>query len=174
MVLADDLQLADEASLLLLGAMVHRDEPRLFVCGTSTESLRLGGEEEAVPFDRFCSSRQKELDIRRVKLGSLSANDIAGYLRGVFAGLNMPKGFEHDLVELTQGNPLFTSEIIRKLVRDQKVYWLKFWQGMTSLCPMIRRITIFFVEAPLSTMKRKLPSVKSKMRKISKRDSFGQ
>jgi len=120
-VLVVDLQFADEASLLLLGAMIHRDEPRLFVCGASTESMRLGGEEEAVPFDRFCSSRQKELDIRRVNLGPLSASDIAGYLRGVFPGLNMPKGFEHDLVDLTQGNPLFTSEIIRKLVRDQKV-----------------------------------------------------
>jgi diguanylate cyclase (GGDEF)-like protein len=119
--LADDLQHADEASLLLLGAMIQRDEPRLFVCATSTESMRLGGEEEAVPFDRFCSGRQRELDIRRVQLGPLSANDVAAYLRGVFPGLNMPKGFEHDLVDLTQGNPLFTSEIIRKLVRDQKV-----------------------------------------------------
>ena len=119
--LIDDLNLADEASLLLLGAMVQRDEPRVFICGSCTESMRLGGEQEAVPFDRFCSARQKELDIRRVKLGALSANDIAGYLRGVFPGLNMPKGFEHELVELTQGNPLFTSEIIRKLVRDQKV-----------------------------------------------------
>jgi diguanylate cyclase (GGDEF)-like protein len=119
--LADDLQHADEASLLLLGAMIQRDEARLFVCSTSTESMRLGGEEEAVPFDRFCSGRQRELDIRRVQLGPLSANDVAAYLRGVFPGLNMPKGFEHDLVDLTQGHPLFTSEIVRKLVRDQKV-----------------------------------------------------
>lgn len=119
--LTDDLQFADEATLLLLGALIQRDDPRIFVCGTSTESMRLGGEQEAVPFDRFCGSRQKELDIRRVKLSPLTASDIAGYLRGVFPGLNMPKGFEHDLVELTEGNPLFTSEIIRKLVRDQKV-----------------------------------------------------
>ncbi len=119
--LLDDLQFADEASLLMLGAMIQRDEPRLFVCGTSTESMRLGGEEEAVPFDRFCSMRQKELDIRRVKLEPLGADDIADYLRGVFPGLQMPKGFEHELVDLTQGNPLFTSEIIRKLVSDQKV-----------------------------------------------------
>jgi len=119
--LADDLHLADEASLLLLGALIQRDEPRIFVCGTCIESLRLGGEEEAVPLDRFYGSRQRELDIRRLTLGALSADDIAAYLHGVFPGLNMPKGFEHDLVELTQGNPLFTSEIIRKLVRDQKV-----------------------------------------------------
>ncbi len=119
--LIDDLQLADEATLLMLGAIVQRNEPRVFVCGTCTESMRLGGEPEAVPFDRFCSARQKELDIRRVRLEPLSANDIASYLRGVFPGLSMPKGFEHELVDLTEGNPLFTSEIIRKLVRDQKV-----------------------------------------------------
>jgi len=120
-VLTDNLQFADEATLLLLGALIQRDDPRVFVCGASTESMRLGGEQEAVPFDRFCGSRQKELNIRRVKLSPLSTNDIADYLDGVFPGLNMPKGFEHELVELTEGNPLFTSEIIRKLVRDQKV-----------------------------------------------------
>jgi diguanylate cyclase (GGDEF)-like protein len=119
--LIDDLHFADEATLLLLGALIQRDEPRVFLCGTCTESMRLGGEQEAVPFDRFCGARQRELDIRRIKLGPLSANDIAAYLRGVFPGLNMPKGFEHEIVELTQGNPLFTSEIVRKLVRDQKV-----------------------------------------------------
>ena len=117
----DDLQFADEASLLLLAAMIQRDEPRVFICGTSTESMRLGGEEEAVPLDRFREARQKELHIRRVKLGALSPNDIADYLQGVFPGLKMPKGFEHEIAGLTQGNPLFTSEIIRKLVRDQKV-----------------------------------------------------
>jgi len=119
--LIDDLHLADEATLLLLGAIIRRDEPRVFLCGTSTESMRLGGEEEAVAFDRFCSARQRELDIRRIKLGPLNANDIAAYLKGVFPALNMPKGFEHEILELTQGNPLFTSEIVRKLVRDQKV-----------------------------------------------------
>jgi diguanylate cyclase (GGDEF)-like protein len=119
--LIDDLHFADEATLLLLGALIQRDDPRVLLCGTSTESVRLGGEQEAVPFDRFCSARQRELAIRRIQLGPLSANDIAAYLRGVFPGLDMPKGFEHEIVELTQGNPLFTSEIVRKLVRDQKV-----------------------------------------------------
>ena len=51
----------------------------------------------------------------------LSKDDIAEYLKSVFPSMIAPEGFEADLARVTQGNPLFLGEIIRKLVTDGKV-----------------------------------------------------
>jgi diguanylate cyclase (GGDEF)-like protein len=120
-VILDDLHLADEASLLLLRALLQRRKLPLLVCGATLEALSLGREEEAPPIERFYSSRGRELGIRRLRLGALSAEHITDYLRSVFPNLRMPQGFEVELARITQGNPLFLGEIIRKLVADQKV-----------------------------------------------------
>ena len=117
----DDLQFADEASLLLLRTLLQREGFALFVCGSTLEFLKLSADQEAPPLERFYSARQAELGIRRVKLKPLGGDDIAEYLRGVFPSLQMPDGFETDLARLTQGNPLFLGEIIRNLVADRKV-----------------------------------------------------
>jgi diguanylate cyclase (GGDEF)-like protein len=117
----DDLHFADEASLLLIRALIQRKELNLFVCGSSLEALQLVGEEEAPPLERFTALRQRELGIRRVKLKPLSGDDIGEYLRGVFPSLKMPQDFESELARTTQGNPLFLAEIIRKLVADRRV-----------------------------------------------------
>jgi len=119
--LLDDLQFADEATLLALRVLLLRDDLNIIVCGTETESLKLGGEDERSPLERFVAARTDELRIRQQKLGALTADDIAHHLRSVFPGLAMPKGFECDLAETTQGNALFLGEVIRKLVVDQKV-----------------------------------------------------
>jgi diguanylate cyclase (GGDEF)-like protein len=119
--LADDLHFADEASLLLLRMLMQQKEPALLVCGSTLESLQLGSEEDAPPLERFYSSHQRELGMRRVKLNPLGGDDIAEYLRGVFPSLQMPAGLEKELARTTQGNPLFLGEIIRKLVADRRV-----------------------------------------------------
>jgi len=117
----DDLHFADEATLLLLRVLAQRQEHTVFVCGSAIETLRLSGEEEASPLERFCSAYQRSLGIRNVKLRPLGREGIAEYLKAVFPRLRMPEGFERDLAEITQGNPLFLSEVIRKLVTDRKV-----------------------------------------------------
>ncbi len=117
----DDLQFADEATLLLLRVLTQSQKLTLFVCGSSLEFLKLSGEEEASPLERFYSVHHKELEIRRVKLRPLNEDDIAEYLKGVFPSLRTPNRFEAELARITQGNPLFLGEIIRKLVTDGKV-----------------------------------------------------
>ncbi len=117
----DDLQFADEATLLLLRVLTQTQKLTLFVCGSSLEFLKLSGEEEASPLERFYSVHHKELGIRRVKLRPLNEDDIAEYLKGVFPSLRTPNRFEAALARITQGNPLFLGEIIRKLVTDGKV-----------------------------------------------------
>ncbi len=116
--LLDDLQYSDEASLLVLRTLLTRPEMNLFVCGAS---LDLAAEEEASPLRRFLVASQQELGIRTIQLRPLTRNEIASHLESIFPGLKVTEDFEEDLAEITQGNPLFISEIIRKLVSEQKL-----------------------------------------------------
>jgi diguanylate cyclase (GGDEF)-like protein len=117
----DDLHFADEATLLLLRVLIRTQKLTTLVCGSSLEFLKLSGEEEASPLERFYSAYHKELQIRRLKLQPLGEDGIAEYLRGVFPSLRTPEGFVGDLARITNGNPLFLGEILRKLVMDRKV-----------------------------------------------------
>ncbi|MCZ6916837.1 MAG: diguanylate cyclase, partial [Gemmatimonadetes bacterium] len=119
--IVDDLHFADEATLLLLRVLVERPGLTLFVCGASAESLHRTADEEAPPLEQLLATTTPGFSIQREQLKPLTAVDIAHHLRGVFPGLRMPDGFEQDLAGVTQGNPLFLGEIIRKLVTDQKV-----------------------------------------------------
>ncbi len=120
-VLIDDLQFADEASLLLFRRMMLRRDIPLFVCSTSTESVSAKIDEQVAPLDRFYLAFHRELDIRKIHLKPLTAADIGGHLRGLFPQVTVPEGFEENLTEISQGNPLFLGEILRKLVMDQKI-----------------------------------------------------
>jgi diguanylate cyclase (GGDEF)-like protein len=119
--IVDDLHLADEASLLLFRALMQSGKLPMLVCGATVEPLSLGREEQSPPIERFYATRGREIGIQRLKLAGLSAEHIAEYLRSVFPNLQMPNGFEAELAQLTQGNPLFLGEVIRKLVADRKV-----------------------------------------------------
>ena len=120
-VLADDLQFADEGTLVLLKVLLGRADTHLFVCGTVTDTLGVGQDEEAPPWERFFQSRGAELRLVKRQLRPLTAEDIRTHLSGVFPGIDLPPGFEAELARTTSGNPLFLGEILRKLVLDQKL-----------------------------------------------------
>ncbi len=120
-VLIDDLQFADEATLLLLRRMMLGGKTTLFFCGTTTELVRLSVDARAVPLQRFYSAYHQELGIGKVMLKPLTVADIGSHLRGLFPQVTVPAGFEENLAEISQGNPLFLGEILRKLVTDQKI-----------------------------------------------------
>ncbi|MBW2038150.1 MAG: diguanylate cyclase [Deltaproteobacteria bacterium] len=119
--LIDDLHFSDEATLILLRQLILRRDIPLFICGTSSNSKQFGGEEQVPPLERFYAAHHQELDIRKVTLTPLSTNDIANLLRGIFPQVDVPENFEKDLAQISQGNPLFLVEILRKLVLDQKI-----------------------------------------------------
>jgi diguanylate cyclase (GGDEF)-like protein len=119
--LIDDLQFADEATLLLLHRMMLHRELKLFICSTSTPIETLKLESQPIPLVQFHEAHHEELDIHLIPLTPLTPSDIAEHLNEVFSQVRFPEHFEEELAKVTQGNPLFLSEILRKLVLDQKI-----------------------------------------------------
>jgi diguanylate cyclase (GGDEF)-like protein len=117
----DDLHFSDEATLLLLRRLILRQDIPLFVCATSTGSGQSIVEGQPVPLERFCKAFAQELSIQTITLTPLTAEDIRKHLQSMFPQVQLPENFEHVLAEITQGNPLFISGILRKLVLDQKI-----------------------------------------------------
>ena len=120
--LVDDMHFADDASLMLLRMMIHQAKVPFFLCGTVLDFQQT--DIEVKSFEKFYQSHGKDLAIQRISLSPLTEKDIRDYLEGIFPSLEKPPDFEHDLVQITQGNPLFLSEILSKLVHDQKIVLL--------------------------------------------------
>ena len=118
--LVDDLTAADEATLLLFRWLVRSTNLKMLVCGTSMKLLTLGEEDES-PLRRFYGTYHEELDIQAIQLRPLKSKDIAEFLKGAFPGLNLSESFAEELERLTYGNPLFLTEIARKLVANDKI-----------------------------------------------------
>jgi diguanylate cyclase (GGDEF)-like protein len=117
----DDLHYCDEATLHVFRKMMKAPEGPIFICSTTTDTPQERGEDQQVTLLRFLSAFGEEMGIQKVPLSPLSEADINLHLRGVFPGLNPPKEFGKDLHEITQGNPLFLNEILRKLLADGRI-----------------------------------------------------
>lgn len=117
----DDLHYGDEASLLLLRRLLLRKEGNLFVCASAIDAPKSSGEGPQDTLERFCSAYGEEIGVRKVTLPPLSAVDIGKHLQTIFPRVSMPRDFARELEQITQGNPLFLSEIVRKLVLDGKI-----------------------------------------------------
>jgi diguanylate cyclase (GGDEF)-like protein len=119
--LIDDLHFSDEATLLLLRRMMLRKDLPVFVCGAATDSPHGLQEGQMDTLGRFCAAYGGELGIQRISLNPLDAEDVVYHLRSIFPRVSLPSGFGEELAQVTQGNPLFLSEIVRKLVLDGKI-----------------------------------------------------
>ena len=119
--LVDDLQYADEGTLVLLKVLTERAAAPIFVCGAANDTLGSGPDETAPPWERFFETTGAELCVSRRRLQPLDANDIRLHLSSVYPGIDLPLGFEDQLQRTTSGNPLFLSEVLRMLVLDGKL-----------------------------------------------------
>jgi diguanylate cyclase (GGDEF)-like protein len=121
MLLIDDLHFVDEATLLLLRRLSLSGDFPLFICAAAIDTHHDKREGEPAPIERFYSIYCKELDILKIALTPLTAAHIAEHLRGIFPQIQLPQLFEKNIAQVTQGNPLFVNEIVRKLVIDRKI-----------------------------------------------------
>ncbi len=117
----DDLHFADEASLLLLRQLILLKKFSLCICGAAESNPESDSDEHKIPLQRFCEIYQEPLGIRKVTLTPLSAADIAKHTQALFPNVSLPQDFDQELARISQGNPLFISELLRQLVLDRKI-----------------------------------------------------
>ena len=98
-----------------------RQEIPLFVCGTSAPLQEGESGGSATPLNRYFASHADELNIVSIPLTPLTAADITHHFQSIFPQVQVPVEIEERLAQLTQGNPLFVGEILRKLVRDEMI-----------------------------------------------------
>ena len=117
----DDLHLADEASLILLRQLLLLKNFPLFICGAAESIQESNRAENKIPLHRFFEIYQKSLGIRTVTLTPLTAADITKHIQGLFPNIKLPPEFDQEIARISQGSPLFISELLRKLVLDRKI-----------------------------------------------------
>jgi diguanylate cyclase (GGDEF)-like protein len=117
----DDLHFADEASLLLLRQLLLLKKFSLCICGAAESNPESDSGEHKIPLQRFCELHQESLGLRKLTLTPLSAADITKHIQTLFPNISIPPGFDEELARISQGSPLFISELLRKLVLDRKI-----------------------------------------------------
>ncbi|MGM0454221.1 MAG: diguanylate cyclase domain-containing protein, partial [Thermodesulfobacteriota bacterium] len=117
--LIDDLHFSDPASLHLIRELIVDSPSLFFICATA--SVEKQDIPQTVPLDLFRTAYSEEIGIKDISLTPLNANDIRKYINIIFPGIAMPRELTTELAQLTQGNPLFVIEILRKMISDQKI-----------------------------------------------------
>jgi diguanylate cyclase (GGDEF)-like protein len=117
----DDLHAADEASLFLLRQLLLLKNFSLFICGAAESIRESDSAQHKTPLHRFYEIYQESLDIRKVTLTALSVADVTKHIQGLFPKIKLPPEFDQEILRISQGNPLFISELLRKLVIDRKI-----------------------------------------------------
>lgn len=117
----DDLHMADEASLVLLRQLLLLKNFPLFICGAAESVQETDPADHKIPLHRFFKIYRESLGIRTVSLTPLSAADITKHIQALFPDIKLPPQFDQEIFRISQGNPLFISELLRKLVLDRKI-----------------------------------------------------
>jgi diguanylate cyclase (GGDEF)-like protein len=117
--LVDDLDYSDPASLHLLRIMIQEKSITMFICGTATKESK--SEARTIPLDLFRSAYSESLGIQDIRLTPLTGKDIEKHIMVTFPGIAVPQRLSKELAQITQGTPLFVEEILRKMIKDQKI-----------------------------------------------------
>ncbi len=117
--LIDDLQYADPASLEMLRELLLDDGQMLLICATASKENQ--NIPQAVPLDLFRTAYSEPLGMVEITLTPLTDDDIRKFINIIFPGISMPKDLAGKLADITQGNPLFIGAILRKMITDQKI-----------------------------------------------------
>ncbi len=134
LILLDDLQWADQASISLLFHLGRRiDSARILVLGTyRREELALGIAGERHPLEKVIAELQLKFGDIEIDLAELQEQRNRGFVDAFIdtEPNELDQAFRQALFERTQGHPLFTVELLRAmqergdLVRDQTGKWI--------------------------------------------------
>ncbi len=118
-ILLDDVQWADTASLQLLNYLGRRmKEERIMIIGTYRD-LELSDDH---PLSRLLLDLNRERVLTKIPLDRLSKEHVASIIMNYLGG----GGVAHELVVLihsrTGGNPFFVEEILRSLLEQGQIY----------------------------------------------------
>lgn len=117
--LIDDFDMADPASLTMLYELMIGGNASLFICAAASS-----GEEDrssAIPLTLFRTAYSEELNVKNIFLNPLTPADIKKYINLIFPGIELPDGLGGELARVTGGYPLFIVAIIIKMIEDKKI-----------------------------------------------------
>ncbi|HMA68031.1 MAG TPA: diguanylate cyclase, partial [Desulfosalsimonadaceae bacterium] len=118
--LIDDMDYSDPASLQLLEVLFQKRPSAMMICGTA--SAEVSTRPQAVPLGLFRSAYGKQLGIRDLTLTGLTAEGIDKHIRMIFPGIEVPRKMTGELAAVTEGNPLFIVAVLRKMVDDGRIF----------------------------------------------------
>lgn len=129
--LIEDLQWADPQSLELLGYLTRaRETEKFLICGTYRDeevmpSLRLqeaGFEGSLHPLLTFIDQMKKGNYLNQINLKRFDFENTASLIVSMLGSTPVDQQLARNIFKLTQGNPLFTSEMVRALAEEGGLY----------------------------------------------------
>ena len=117
--LIDDFQLADPASLDIFRELIANGKSPAFICATAS----IGTKEDSggIPLSLFRTAYSESLDIKNISLNPLTRVDIQKYFNLLFPGIELPEGLAEEISGVTGGSPLFLVALIIKMIEEKKI-----------------------------------------------------
>ncbi len=126
LLIIDDLQWVDEATLQLLHYMARKIRTyRVLICCAYSEDeiVPIGGKEH--PVTRMLERMTPEHLFSTIKLKGLDKEGIAHIIRTMLNMPDVPIAFIENLYQQSEGNPFFVAEVIRSLQDEGIVGYIK-------------------------------------------------
>jgi len=119
LVILDDLQWADQSSLLLLHYLARgiQNEALLILCAYRDSDI-----DEKHPLSPILMELNRERLVQTITLKRMSSDEIFDMIKQILEGDDVPKEFCQLVYEKTKGNPFFVEEVIKSLKEELIIY----------------------------------------------------
>lgn len=130
-VILDDLQWADAASLELLAHLVHKTEGNRFLLVGTARRQDFKDEEHALR--RWYRRLTRTTRVETLTLQPLSEEDTRALVEATFGRVSLPEHTLRQIYQETKGHPYFVSELLRLLVDEGTIYHADGWWHVDDL-----------------------------------------